>query len=182
MKVSKSIIVLLLCFLVLGSSGSVMALPELETVEYVDVERYLGKWYSIAEKPQWFTWRCVGATAEYSLRRDGGIDVLNTCRWLRLDGPERFTRARAYVVDEESNARLEVLFFSGLVRGDYWIIDLGEDYEYAVVGEPDRNFLWILSREPHMDADLYDEIIERVEAQGYDTSDLLFPWKDYESL
>ena len=159
-------------------SAPVMALPELETVDYVDVEKYLGKWYSIAEIPRWFSPSCYGVTAEYSLREDGGVDVVNSCRRGGLDGEERSIRARAYVVDEETNAKLEVRFFWGLVRGDYWIIELGDDYEYAVVGEPSRRSLWILSREPYLEEELLEDILERVAAQGYDPDDLFYPWEE----
>lgn len=146
-------------------------LPPLETVPSVDVERYLGTWYEIASFPQRFQEGCTATTATYSLRADGQIDVLNKCRKDSLDGEEKSARGRARVVDAETNARLEVSFFRPF-WGDYWIIDLGPDYEFAVVGHPGRDYLWILSRSPQLDPGTYDKILERLQAQGYETSRL----------
>lgn len=170
-------LVLIFMFLIAFTSLA-SAFEELKTVDYVDVERYLGKWYSVAELPQWFARRCTEVTAEYSMREDGGVDVLNSCQRRTIFGTYRTatTRARAYVVDEETNSKLEVRFFWGLVSGDYWIMELGENYEYAVVGNPARSSFWVLSRENTIDQDLLSEIIKRAENQGYDLSDLIYPW------
>jgi apolipoprotein D and lipocalin family protein len=146
-------------------------LPELQTVPHVDLARYLGTWYEIASFPQRFQKGCTGSTASYTQRSDGQIDVLNRCRIDRLDGPEKVARGRARVVDKQSQAKLEVSFFRPF-WGDYWIIDLGRDYGYAVVGHPSRDYLWILSRAPVMDAQVYDGILARLTAQGYETNRL----------
>jgi apolipoprotein D and lipocalin family protein len=138
----------------------------LEAVPQVDIERYLGIWYEIASYPQRFQEGCTATTATYTLRSDGEIDVLNKCRKGGLDGPEEVAEGRARVVDRESNAKLEVSFFWPF-WGDYWIIDLGPDYEYAVVGHPSRDYLWILSRTPTLDDEVYDGIVRRIEAKGY---------------
>ncbi len=105
------------------------------------------------------------------MRQDGRIDVLNRCRKNSLDGPEKEARGVARVVDAASNAKLEVSFFRPF-WGDYWIIDLGVDYEYAVVGHPSRDYLWILSRSPTMVPEVYDGIVRRLEAQRYETTRL----------
>jgi apolipoprotein D and lipocalin family protein len=89
-----------------------------------------------------------------------------------VDGPEKVARGRARVVDRSSNAKLEVSFFRPF-WGDYWIIDLGQSYEYAVVGHPGRDYLWILSRTPTMDAGVYESIARRLAAQGYETTRLV---------
>jgi apolipoprotein D and lipocalin family protein len=107
----------------------------------------------------------------YTIRPDGKIDVVNSCRD-ELDGSLREAKGRAWVVDKNSNAQLKVSFFWPF-RGDYWIIDLGREYEYAVVGTPDRRYLWILSRTPDMAPDILEEIIQNVEKQGYVRSNLL---------
>ncbi len=143
-----------------------LQLPPLEVVPKVDLERYLGTWYEIASYPQRWQEGCTGTTATYTLRSDGEIDVLNKCRKGSLDGPEDVAEGRARVVDSESNAKLEVSFFWPF-WGDYWIIDLGPDYEYAVVGHPSRDYLWILSRTPTLDHDTYAAILSRLEAKGY---------------
>lgn len=149
------------------------SLPPLATVEHVDLSRYLGTWYEIASYPQRFQAGCTATTATYSLRDDGTIDVLNRCRKGGLDGKLDEAKGRARVVDEVTQAKLEVSFF-GPFWGDYWIIDLDpEGYRYAVVGHPGRDYLWILSREPTLAPDVYDGILARLKEQRYDTSRLV---------
>jgi len=144
----------------------------LEVVESVDLDRYLGRWYEIASFPQFFQRGCVASRAEYSRRKDGRIRVLNRCRDGTLDAAWREAEGVAWVVDPEvSSARLVVSFFWPF-KGDYWIIDLGADYEYAVVGHPDRTYLWILSRTPTLPDDVYAGILERILAKGYDLTPL----------
>jgi apolipoprotein D and lipocalin family protein len=149
-----------------------LGLPVLKTVEHVNLERYLGTWYEIARFPQSFQKGCVASTANYTLRPDGLIDVLNTCRRETLEGEERSAKGLARVVDTETNAKLQVTFFL-FFWGDYWIIDLAEDYAWAVVGHPSRDYLWILSRTPQMDPEVYAGILGRLEAVGYETERLL---------
>lgn len=120
------------------------------------------------DDPQRFQRGCVGVTARYSLRTDGDIDVVNVCRKDTLDGKERSVRGKAWIVDKATNAKLKVRFFWSFT-GAYWIIDLDRDYQWAVVGHPDRTYYWILSRTPQMDPVLYDELIRRAAAKGYDT-------------
>ncbi len=140
--------------------------PALEVVEHVDLERYLGTWYEIASYPAWFQKNCTAVTADYSLRDDGLIRVVNSCRKGGLDGPLKQSSGRARVVDPTTNAKLQVSFF-GPFWGDYWIIDLDPSYSWAVVGVPSRKYLWILSRTPTMDDALYREIVGRLPARGY---------------
>jgi len=146
--------------------------PHLQTVPYVDVKRYMGVWYEIARYPNPFQKNCVGSKAHYSLMEDGTISVLNECNHKTLDGPIKSAKGIARVVDHNSNAKLKVSFFWPFY-GDYWIIDLGEDYDYAVVGHPKRKYLWILSRTKDMDQTLYDQILKRLEQQYYDTKKLI---------
>lgn len=149
-----------------------LKLPPLETVPYVDLNRYLGTWYEIAAFPQSFQRGCTATTATYSLRPDGEIDVLNRCRKDSVDGPEKSAKGRARVVDTATNARLEVSFFRPF-WGDYWVLDLGVDYEYSVVGHPSRDYLWILARKPTMEPELYDAIVRRLAARGYEVERLV---------
>ena len=144
----------------------------MQTVAQVDLDRYVGLWYEIARYPNGFQKDCRNSTAMYTARNDGKIDVVNKCR-SEKDGSIREAKARAWVVDSSSNARLKVSFFWPF-RGDYWIIDLGQDYEYAVVGTPNRKYLWILSRAPEMAPDVLARIIENVEGQGFDGGKLVF--------
>ncbi|HOW87012.1 MAG TPA: lipocalin family protein [Candidatus Aminicenantes bacterium] len=141
----------------------------LEVVPRVDVRRYLGTWYEIATIPQRFQKGCVGVTAHYSLRKDGAIDVVNVCRKKTLDGKVRSIRGKAWIVDTTTNAKLKVRFFWPFA-GAYWIIELDPDYRWAVVGHPSRTYYWILSRTPRMDPAVYDDLIRRAAAKGYDIS------------
>jgi apolipoprotein D and lipocalin family protein len=149
-----------------------LRLPPLETVPHVDLARYVGTWYEIASFPQSFQRGCVATTATYTTRDDGDVDVLNRCRKDALDGPEKSARGRARVVDAATNAKLEVSFFRPF-WGDYWVVDLGTDYDWAVVGHPGRDYLWILSRTPTMPEATYEGILARLKTQGYDTSRLM---------
>jgi len=146
-------------------------LPPLETVSHVDLDRYMGQWYEIASFPQWFQKGCVATSATYAFRKDGAVDVLNQCRKETLDGKPKDAKGKAWVVDPKTNAKLKVRFFWPF-SGDYWIIDLGENYEYAVVGHPKRTYLWILSRTPQMDPAVFDGILERLKKQHYDLTPL----------
>jgi apolipoprotein D and lipocalin family protein len=146
-------------------------LAPLQTVAYVDLGRYLGTWYEIAAFPQRFQRGCTGSTATYTLRADGEIDVLNRCRLGSLAGEEKVAKGRARVVDRATNAKLKVSFFRPF-WGDYWIVDLGADYDYAVVGHPSRDYLWILGRNPTMDGAVYDRILARLRVQGYEVERL----------
>ncbi len=146
-------------------------LPPLRTVERVELNRYLGVWYEISSFPQRFQKGCVASMATYSLRSDGKVDVLNQCRNETLDGKLRSAKGTAWVVDKKTNAKLKVRFFWPF-SGDYWIIDLGVNYEYAVVGHPKRTYLWILSRTRQMDPGVYEKILQRLKEQKYDISRL----------
>jgi apolipoprotein D and lipocalin family protein len=152
---------LLLC---VSTVVSAEELPPVRTVPYVDLQRYMGKWYEIAAYPQSFQKDCVKSQAEYSLRDDGKVNVVNSCR--KKDGSTKVANGTAKVVDKASNAKLKVTFFWPFA-GDYWIIDLGQDYEYVVVGAPNRDYLWILSRRPQMREATYQRILRGIESQKF---------------
>ncbi len=152
------------------TTGKYAGLPPPHTVERVDLNRYLGVWYEIASIPNSFQRGCVATQATYTQRPDGRIGVENQCRQDSLDGPVRRAAGVAWVADDDP-ARLKVQFFWPF-KGDYWIIELDENYRYAVVGHPTRDYLWILSRTPSMDPKLYQELLQRSAAQGYDPADL----------
>lgn len=149
-------------------------MPPLETVsQKVDLNRYLGKWHEIARYDNAFQKDCVAATATYSMRPDGNISVLNQCRASTPEGDLRSAEGKAWVVDPSTNAKLKVSFFWPF-SGDYWIIELGEQYEYAVIGHPSRKYLWILSRSPQMDEKTYQLIINALATKhSYDPSLLI---------
>jgi apolipoprotein D and lipocalin family protein len=142
----------------------------LQTVPKVDLNRYLDTWYEIATIPQRFQKGCTGVTATYSLRSDGKIDVLNQCYKDSLNGKYKSVHGKAWVTDTLTNAKLKVQFFWPF-SGAYWIIELDSNYQYAVVGHPNRNYLWILCRAPKMDPELYDGLLARIrDVHGYDIS------------
>ena len=153
------------------STTARLKLPPLTTVEKVDLPRYLGTWFEIASFPQGFQKGCTGTQATYSRKEGGDVDVLNRCHLDSLTGPERAAHGTARVVDSASTAKLEVSFF-GPFWGPYWVIDLGADYEFAVVGHPGRDYLWILSRTPTLDPQVYAGIVARLEAKGYQVARL----------
>lgn len=145
--------------------------PQLQTASKVDIPRYMGGWHEISRLEHRFQKNCIGSFAEYRLRPDGEVDVLNSC----IDeksGKRREAKGRAWSVDPVDNAKLKVSFFWPF-RGDYWIIELGEKYDYSVVGSPDRKYLWILGREPAIDENLYGEIVERLRSQGFPVDNLV---------
>ena len=144
-------------------------MPELKTVENVDIERYMGTWYEIAKFPQRFEDGLVGITATYSMLPNGKVKVLNKGYKGDFNGKLKTAKGKAWVVDRSTNAKLKVSFFWPFA-GDYWIIELGKDYEYAVIGEGSRQYLWILSRTPQMDQHLYEGILERLKEKGFDIS------------
>jgi len=144
---------------------------ELNTVEYVDLTRYAGRWHEIAKIPNRFQKKCARATtADYALRDDGRIDVINRC--IKKNGNLNEASGVARIVDSDSNAKLQVSFVSlfgwHLFWGDYWVIGLDKDYQWAIVGHPKRKFGWVLSRTPQMDAATLDEVFGILEDQGYD--------------
>ena len=115
--------------------------PPLETVPYVDIERYLGKWYEIARYPNSFEEGCFGATAFYEKTQERGrIKVTNRCRKGGLQGELMEAMGQATIEDNPTNAKLKVQFFWPF-KGNYWIIDLDQDYQYAIVSEPNRQYI-----------------------------------------
>jgi apolipoprotein D and lipocalin family protein len=147
-----------------------------KTVSFVNLKKYAGKWYEIAKIPNRFQKGCVrNTTAEYKLRDDSDIDVINRC--IEADGSVNEAEGLAKVVDEKSNSKLEVSFVSifgiHLFWGDYWIIGLDKNYEYAVIGHPERKYGWILNRSPKMSEEKLKEAFEILKENGYDPKDFV---------
>jgi apolipoprotein D and lipocalin family protein len=146
------------------------------TVPSVDLDRYAGDWFEIARFPNRFQRQCVGdVRATYGRRPDGRVDVVNRCR--TVEG-ETEARGVARIVDERSFAKLKVRFAPAwlswlpMVWGDYWIIGLAPDYSWAVVGDPSRNYLWILARTPRLDDETIAAARALARASGYDVERL----------
>jgi apolipoprotein D and lipocalin family protein len=134
------------------------------TVNYVDLQKYMGQWYEIASYPQSFQKGCVKSQAFYSLREDGKVDVLNSC--VLENGKIKEAKGKGKVVDTVTNSKLKVSFFWPFY-GDYWIINLGADYEFAVVANPARDAMWILARSPEMKEEVYQNILRGLEEQKF---------------
>ncbi len=142
--------------------------------DQVDLTRYAGLWYEIARLPNRFERGCVGVTAEYALSDDGGVSVTNTCREDTLDGPTRVAEGRATVADP-SNAKLKVKFAPAWVpfaAGDYWIIDVDDAYQTALVGAPSRKYLWILARTPQVAPERLDALTTLAASNGFEIANL----------
>ena len=155
----KTILILITLFI----SASVQA-SDLVTVPFVDPSRYVGVWYQMANNPAFFDRDCVCSRQALSIRKDGLLDVYNTCNNMTSSGPLREIRGKAKNLDSSTNAKFKVDF--GLpTKGDYWIIALDADYRYAVVSEPSKKSLFILSRTPDMDAVLYEQAVAEAALQ-----------------
>jgi len=149
-----------------------MTLRELSTTPTVDLERYQGRWYEIARLPQIYEPKdCVGVTADYSLRSDGKINVVNTCIRKTCSGRTEQVHGVARVVGP---GRLKVAFYAGIIEGDYWIFELGDNYEYSIVGSPDHKSLWVLSRAKTLDMSFLQDILTRYKRLGFKTETMVF--------
>jgi apolipoprotein D and lipocalin family protein len=144
-------------------------------VPTVDLERYAGRWFEVARLPNRFQKKCVGdVTATYSLMRDGRIEVVNRCR--DAGGAVTAAKGVARRVDGQPPSILQVRFAPAVlgflpgVWGDYQIIALDAGYGHAMIGTPDRKYLWVLSRTPRLDEQVYRSLLDQAKAQGFDVS------------
>jgi apolipoprotein D and lipocalin family protein len=143
----------------------------LQTVPGVDLKRYAGKWYEIASYPQRFQKGCHCTTAEYTVSEKGYVIVENRCNRDSVNGKPSYIKGKAFVEEGSGNAKLKVQFFWPF-RAKYWIIDLADDYSFAVVSHPNRKYLWILSRTSKMNDTVYQQILSRLKMKGFDLSKL----------
>lgn len=167
---------LLLPLLMIASMPALAQRP-LKAVPELDLERYSGTWHEIARLPMYFQRRCArDITATYTLREDGDITVSNAC--VREDGVRMKSEGVARKAGD-SPAKLQVRFAPGWlsflpgVWADYWVIAVDADYRWAIVGEPGRKYLWILSREPAMDEKTFEALKARARTMEYDLSGLI---------
>jgi len=150
----------------------------LQPIESLMVPRYMGTWYEIAKFPNDFQKKCVGdTTASYHLGEDERVQVVNRCR--TADGKSDMAEGVARQLGGATSPKLKVRFapailsFIPMVWGDYWVIDLDQNYQLSAVSEPKREYLWILSRTPQVDPAAYDALLARLTAQGLDVSKLV---------
>jgi len=151
--------------------------PPLATVASVDLDRYVGRWYEIARFPNRFQKDCSGpATADYALQANGRVQVTNRCPL--ADGKTDEALGEARRIGGPGSPKLEVRFAPAwlswlpMVWGNYWVIDLDPAYTLAAVSEPTREYLWVLARQPQVDAASWDALMVRLRAQGFDLSKL----------
>ncbi|MEX0830001.1 MAG: lipocalin family protein [Nitrospirales bacterium] len=168
-------------FLMLSACASVDSLEEVPTATSVDLSRYAGKWYEVARLPMWAQRDCLRSTAEYTVLLSGKIGVRNAC--ITSDGKEKNIQGVAAIVDQTHHAKLNVVFdqwaaklvsfFSSSDEGNYWILRVDPEYRHAVVGTPDREYLWILSRTPQLPESTYQELVAFSQRLGFTTGNLI---------
>lgn len=158
----------------LFSAGTLSAAAQtpLQTVPKVDLPRYAGKWFELARLPNRFEKKCArDVTAEYTLQ-GSQVLVVNSCT--QADGSRTTSRGKAKIADPATNAKLRVTFFWPFY-GNYWVIGLDPEYRWAIVGEPKREYLWILSRTPTLPQPTLDTILQKIKDAGYNPASLLYP-------
>lgn len=153
------------------------------TVDHVDLKRYQGTWYELARMPMFFQRNCAQSQAQYKLEDDGNIAVTNRCRTLQGKWEQATGTASPQV--EGKTDKLWVVFdnwFSrllpGVAKGDYWVLYVSDDYRQALVGNPDRKYLWLLSRTAHVSESVRNELLMKAQQQGYDTTRLIWRVED----
>lgn len=171
-KVSR-IWVGLLLIATLGLSGCLGMPDGVKPVSGFEIDRYLGKWYEIARLDHSFERGLSNVTAQYSLREDGGVAVLNRGFSIK-DNAWDEAEGKAYFVQDQNTGYLKVSFF-GPFYGSYVIFELDQaDYRYSFVSGPDTSYLWLLSRTPRVSDEVMERFMQRARALGYDTNGLIF--------
>lgn len=152
--------------------------PPLKTVNQVELDRYLGVWYEVARKPMYFQNKCDrDVSATYTLNENGNVNVDNKC--YSKDGKLNQSVGEAYVQNPPSNSKLKVSFLPSAIRwlplgrGDYWVLKIDDDYQTVLVGEPDRKYMWVLSRTAHPNEQVVGEYLDYAKSVGYDLSDVI---------
>jgi apolipoprotein D and lipocalin family protein len=175
----KTLRALFFAFFILGSfsrawaSGSQPPLPGLAPVENFQVKSYMGDWYELARKPQWFQKNCVCTQARYTLKENGGVSVLNRCRKKTPSGKIKTAKGKArFETEDRSVAALEVSFFLNFY-GQYWVIDLDPDYQWALVSNAPGTSLWVLARDPSLPRRKVDALLAKAAKAGIDVSDVI---------
>ncbi len=143
------------------------------TVKNLDINHYIGKWYEIARYPHSFEKNLVGVTATYKFRNDGKIDVINQGYKDSLDGKLKTAKGKAYIPDKNDPGKLKVAFFL-FFYADYYVMEFdSSDYQWALIGSSSDKYLWILSRTPQLDPEIYKMLVDRAKERGYDVSKLM---------
>jgi apolipoprotein D and lipocalin family protein len=144
----------------------------LEVVQSIELQRFLGKWYEIGGIPTPEQANCTGTTATYTAKSATEVDVLNRCFEKSLTGREISAKGRAYIPNPAEPTKLKVEFFWPFA-GDYQIMALDAEYQYAMIGTPSRRYLWVLSRSPELPESTWQKLIDNATAQGYDAAKII---------
>ena len=158
--------VIVSCFMMACMSMPVGNQSVPEPAKPVELKRYLGRWYELARYENSFETGCEAVTADYSLRPDSLIKVVNTCHQDSVTGPVKSSEGKAKVVPGSENAKLKVSFF-GPFYGDYWVIDHADDYAWSIVGEPSGKYLWLLHRQSSISASERQSLYAKIKKLGY---------------
>lgn len=164
-----------------ANSGTGVVPPK--TVDKVDLQRYQGTWYELARLPMFFQRNCAQSEARYALQGDGSLSVSNRCRTLEGEWQEAEGRAVPQVAGKTSKlwVRFDNWFSSllpGVAKGEYWVLYLDDDYQTALVGHPNRDYLWLLARSPQVAPAMRDKLLDVARGQGYDTTALIWRTPD----
>ena len=175
----RPVVLPLLLLALAGCAGSGAAENPPQTTGQVDLQRYQGTWYELARLPMFFQRHCAASEAHYALRDDGHVAVTNRCR--TAEGEWQEARGEAEPQQAGHTDKLWVRFdnwfsnlFPGLTKGDYWVLYLDEDYRTALVGNPDRKYLWLLSRTPQVPSETRERLLTEARSRGYDTGELIW--------
>lgn len=170
--ITKSIIIIAL-FL-----SACVGIPEnVQPVEHFDLERYLGKWYEIARMDHSFAEGLTNVTIEYTLRKDGGIRVINR-GYSEIEKKWKEDEGKAFFVKEADRGFLKVSFF-GPFYGSYIVFDLDvENYQYSAISGPDKSFMWILARSPKISKKIQNTVLAKAKSLGFETDKLIFVKQD----
>ena len=168
----KNIVLYLSFFLAISSVNAQNNMIDKSVVSSLDINRYLGKWYEIARYDHSFELGLQGVTATYSMRKDGKIKVVNAGYKGSLEGKRSEAIGKAKIPDRSEPAKLKVSFFL-FFYGDYFVMELDQEYKWALIGSSSDNFLWILSREPVISTELYNELLDKLVKRGYNVDKLI---------
>ena len=176
-KIDKSLNIVIISLLIMSNSFISCTMQksviDKTVVNELDIQRYLGTWYEIARYDHRFERGLVGVTANYSIRNDGKIKVVNSGYKNSFDGTFSQAIGKAKIPNPEKEpAKLKVSFFL-FFYGDYFVLDLDKDYQWVIIGSSSDKYLWILSRKPQMEKEVYNELLDRLKKRGYEVSDLI---------
>lgn len=154
-----------------AAAGCASKGPEMKTVDYVDIERFMGPWYVIANIPTFLEKGAHNAVETYSLNEDGTIATTFTFRADGFDGKHKEYNPKGFVLDETTNARWGMRFIWP-IKADYRIVHLDDDYSTTIIGRQARDFVWLMARTPQIPEDEYQELVAYIDTLGYDVSQI----------